>query len=926
MALVLSLVVVLIQVGIVPAQALERLARAPVLGLSAAGPRVFWSGDCRDESPNPPTFVRTLVAYESPETLFGVDFIQTIFAPTGCPSSSVVSKNVVSDGTYAYWITRDRRLVRAALDAAVRSADPETLLSVDPPNGEGYYLAADDDWIIWTNGSSVSRVYVPGTHTVNVLVPPTATNRLHNLQASNHHYTVLNGESLYSLMHDPGGRYYFLRISHTAPVAAYVLSQTTVYFASNAADGGYEIYSAAINADARAYQRVYRSAPDRRSDRVDQITADEATLYWHVKADQSGGPILRMPMAGGIAAPITDYILMDAASDALMINTAGYLFWANNQGLFRLAVDSVVVTPETAERPYFQVTDVSPDRPFGSVDSDYQPHGADTGGKMVGLAADPADASVIYAASEFAGVWKSEDAGQNWSQASAGLKNGVSVNRAPDPVAEPAPSIIAADGRERLLYATTDNDLRPVNRTTGRHPFGGLYRSLDGARTWEHVDLGGVCSGDPNVSQVQFGNHRGYVTTTCGVFESDDLAGWSPVALPSGANSGSLVVSGDTRFVCSGQRVYRSSVGDPTWTSMVNLPGNCLTLGAVNTGAAVEPNLLALYRATETLVDVALIDFATGSWTALAFNKTLVCCGNSLVRAVRRPDREFDIFAADGLYFYQYLNYEVTGAPEWARIDHVHDDTHAIAFAANYDPANRRCAAFVATDGGVFRPPFGSCAGITARALWIRAQHGLHAFGSYQIAGFPGPTLYSSSGALSAGQPTLFVSSGDNGTVVSESGGVPGSSWILMDQNCCGDSGLLLIDPETPRVMQGRNNFRVIYERPREPGGWPRSGQDIYSAIMADGKNPPQQSTTAQVRTLPSEAPPTEGDYISARSIQAQRDPPVFAADVIQRNRTQNVNDWQVIAEGFNSGQVSKVSVANGHRNRLSSFSRRTGT
>ncbi len=79
------------------------------------------------------------------------------------------------------------------------------------------------------------------------------------------------------------------------------------------------------------------------------------------------------------------------------------------------------------------------------------------------VAVDPRTPRVVYVATGGAGIFRSEDLGTNWTAANAGLDNldvrGLAV--APD------------DGR---LHA----------QVRGK----GLYRSFDGARTWERVDAG----------------------------------------------------------------------------------------------------------------------------------------------------------------------------------------------------------------------------------------------------------------------------------------------------------------------------------------------------------------------------------------------------------------------------------------------------
>jgi hypothetical protein len=65
-----------------------------------------------------------------------------------------------------------------------------------------------------------------------------------------------------------------------------------------------------------------------------------------------------------------------------------------------------------------QAADVSPDFPFGSPKVNMD-------GRIPTVLIDPSNDSILYAAAEWTGVWKSTDGGQNWEQASRGLRNGL---------------------------------------------------------------------------------------------------------------------------------------------------------------------------------------------------------------------------------------------------------------------------------------------------------------------------------------------------------------------------------------------------------------------------------------------------------------------------------------------------------------------
>jgi hypothetical protein len=85
---------------------------------------------------------------------------------------------------------------------------------------------------------------------------------------------------------------------------------------------------------------------------------------------------------------------------------------------------------------------------------------------MVAVVADPEDARNVYAASEFAGVWKSTDSGRNWKRSSQGLRSGITSR-------DGRALVIDSHDPSRLLYVTNDDDMRP------NHPFGGVWVSLN---------------------------------------------------------------------------------------------------------------------------------------------------------------------------------------------------------------------------------------------------------------------------------------------------------------------------------------------------------------------------------------------------------------------------------------------------------------
>src|ERR1700729_554639 len=69
-------------------------------------------------------------------------------------------------------------------------------------------------------------------------------------------------------------------------------------------------------------------------------------------------------------------------------------------------------------------------------------------GRIPGMALDPNDNSIVYAAGEWTGVWKSVDGAHTWAPNSHGLRNGITQEFAYPNLA------IDATNSQRLLYAT----------------------------------------------------------------------------------------------------------------------------------------------------------------------------------------------------------------------------------------------------------------------------------------------------------------------------------------------------------------------------------------------------------------------------------------------------------------------------------------
>lgn len=92
------------------------------------------------------------------------------------------------------------------------------------------------------------------------------------------------------------------------------------------------------------------------------------------------------------------------------------------------------------------------------------------GGYSRYIVQDPTDEDVLYVAFGPSGVWKSTDGGESWEQRNDGLPTADAV---PGVVLEHVTALALAESKPQVLYAGTST--------------GSIYRTSDGASTWEHV-------------------------------------------------------------------------------------------------------------------------------------------------------------------------------------------------------------------------------------------------------------------------------------------------------------------------------------------------------------------------------------------------------------------------------------------------------
>ncbi len=208
------------------------------------------------------------------------------------------------------------------------------------------------------------------------------------------------------------------------------------------------------------------------------------------------------------------------------------------------------------------------------------------GGRVVAVAGDPVDAQTFYFGSTGGGVWKTNDGGMTWENVSDGYFKRASVGAIA--VAESDPNVIYVGMGESTIrgnvshgdgvYKSTDKGrtwmhlglaetrniakvrVHPHNpdivyvaalgHAHGNNPARGVYRSLDGGASWQHVLYRSEKAGaidlalDPQNPRIMY------------------AAFWDARRLPHTLESGG-----------EDSGIFKSSDGGETWTEITRNPG-----------------------------------------------------------------------------------------------------------------------------------------------------------------------------------------------------------------------------------------------------------------------------------------------------------------------------------------------------------------
>lgn len=400
--------------------------------------------------------------------------------------------------------------------------------------------------------------------------------------------------------------------------------------------------------------------------------------------------------------------------------------------------------PALAGQPVVTFEDVNPDQ---SDTDPGDPDGA-TGGRVNGLAAHPTSNDIMFAASEWGGIYSTTDGGLNWS-----FHDGHRPLATWDvEIDHTSPS---------RIYATSFYDGKVTS-------LAGINVSNDGGTTWTKPATAdppsGFCNdpddeGEPSAFGISIDPTNGanvFVGTSCGVAVSNDSgATWTYRDPTAPANTGSriwdtLALGGGVVHVCGDDGHLRSDDGGATWVAGTGLASGRCSL-------AVSPDEAYVLLA---VVGTSIYETTNGSagggatWSQTRSNPTpqgRIPFVATNQRSDAGPTDVFDLWFGDvSLFRVQCTSGSIPGgsarcgtgnSPAWAggftRNAGGHDDTGDILFDSA--AANDRCPVLFSSDGGVYyntdttadcHNPNWEQPDVTPHALWPFALSGADQAGS----------------------------------------------------------------------------------------------------------------------------------------------------------------------------------------------------
>lgn len=434
-----------------------------------------------------------------------------------------------------------------------------------------------------------------------------------------------------------------------------------------------------------------------------------------------------------------------------------------------------------------------------------------TSGRVTALAVDPTNPNIAYLGGAFGGVWKTINAGLNWTpltDAQASTAMGAIVID---------PTSCGPAGPCKTIYAGTGEENFALDSYYGA----GVLKSTDGGNTWTQLGAGvffntggasiSARSGGARIAALAIspngqillaavqGAGQGAGSVASGIYRSADGGNsWSPVLTGAPGTEVLFHPKGNTIAYAalgsilgnSANGVYKSIDGGLTWAAVNGAGALPSGTDAGRIEIAIAPSSPATLYAS--IQDPRMATFGSllgffqttnggATWTNLSNTPDYCapqCWYDNVVRV--HPLQASTVFAggsARGTVGW-VLRSNDAGAT-WQNISQgggvvLHVDQHAMAFSANGSRL------YVGNDGGAYRTDDSAASSIS----WVNLNNALNITQFY-----PGVSIHPSS------EQAGFGGTQDNGTQI-YSGNL---AWS--DTNACGDGGWTAIDPATPSTV-----------------------------------------------------------------------------------------------------------------------------
>jgi photosystem II stability/assembly factor-like uncharacterized protein len=373
--------------------------------------------------------------------------------------------------------------------------------------------------------------------------------------------------------------------------------------------------------------------------------------------------------------------------------------------------------------------------------------GAASTGVLFAIAIDPVDTAVIYVASPFCGVWKTEDTGLSWR-------------------------VVGDSLPPELRVAALATDPSTPGRIYALLQAGQLYRSDDGAANWTHVDLvgyglGGVTPAvtelivDPSRPQVLHARNEAACWRS-----GDGGQHWRPTFYGSFSHLVMDQAQPDVLYASTpGGMVYQTLNGGLDW-NYLSLPFSANVYDTKVALTRASSQVIYVRRQKHLEADVYLSYDGGTSWM-------LRSSPNIYTELIAADDDNVSTVYIAGVDFYRSDDGGVT----WTIKPGAHVDHHGFA----RDPQNAQTI-YTACDGGLYRSP-------DRGDSWQFVGDGLENVLLYDL-------------AISATQPNIaIVGTQDNGTALYD-----GSSTVWREI-LGGDGGTVAIDPTNGSIMYAMNQY-----------------------------------------------------------------------------------------------------------------------